>query len=136
MKTKLFECLEGSEYAASSDKLLPGDILVNPKKHTAVVVESPNVFTYKVRYTGTDGKRVKAEIEEYTEIIVNPNNDSRAYRIRMDSNKSLPDSDAVLANHDFAGWKKTGERAFTATYKPKRDAMVLNTERIEIKDTK
>ncbi|MDO4975010.1 MAG: hypothetical protein Q4E61_01630, partial [Alphaproteobacteria bacterium] len=42
MKTKKFDCYTTSDYTASPDKLMEGDILCNPKHHTAMVVESPN----------------------------------------------------------------------------------------------
>lgn len=41
-KTDLFYIYSDSAHTASSDRLEPGDILLSPKKHTAMVVYSPN----------------------------------------------------------------------------------------------
>lgn len=132
MDTGLFDCYTKAEYVKSANKLVPGDILLYPGRHTAVVVESDNPFTYKLSYKNQKGKSVNVQIEEDTDVLVNPNNRSEPLTIRMDSDKNLSEVEVSLKNHDPNGWTRTGERAFTACYKPKREQMKISAEKVKI----
>lgn len=133
MKTDLFECFETKDYTKSSKKLMTGDILIVPGKHTAVVIESDNPFTYKLTYLDEEGKTKVTEIEENKYVRINPNNSSEPTSLKMDSDKDITGEEAYLKDHVFKGWQKTGARSLTACYKPERQAMKVVTEKVKIK---
>ena len=129
LATGKFECLDTWDYYASPEKLLPGDILVNPGRHTAMVVESPNVFTYELTYMGKGGEKTTVEIEENKKVLLNPNNDEQVRSLKMTKDRDITKIDAELPYHDFEGWQKTGKRAFTAKYSSKRVSIKLETNK-------
>ena len=130
--TGMFECIKAKAYVKSSDKLVEGDILLNPGHHTAVVVESSNPFTYTLRYTKTDGKTAKVFIEEDTYIQINPNNSTEPMRVLMDDNMELTEEDAYLRDHILEGWVRTDSTTFTARYKAERLPMRLSGKKVKI----
>lgn len=132
MDTGMFECLSAKEYVKSSEKLVEGDILLNPGHHTAVVVESGNPFTYTLSYKRANGKTAKVYIEEGTYIQINPNNSTEPLRVVLDDNMELTEEDASLKDHEFAGWVRSDGNTYTARYKPKREQMRLSGEKVKI----
>ena len=116
----------------SAAKLVPGDILLFPGRHTAVVVESDNPFTYKLSYKNAKGKSVSVQIEEDTDVRLNPNNGTEPMSIKMDSDKNLAEIHVSLTNHDLNGWTRTGDRDFTACYRPKRAQLKITAEKVKI----
>lgn len=132
LDTGLFECFTQNEYVKSSSKLVQGDILLFPGKHAAVVVESKNPFTYKLSYKNAKGKAVSLRIEEDKNVLLNPNNGDELISIKMDSDKNLSEVQVDLKNHEFYGWLRTGERDLIACYKPKREKMKINAEKVKI----
>lgn len=134
MKTDLFECFETKDYTKSSKKLLTGDILVTPGKHTAVVIESDNPFMCKLTYIDEEGNTAVTEIEENKLVHINPNNSTETTSIKMNKDRDITDREAYLKEHIFTGWKKTGTRSLTACYKPERQEMRPVTEKVKIRD--
>ena len=132
VETGMFECFKSDQYVKSAEKLVPGDILIKPGHHAAMVVESDNPFTYKLTYLNLDGKTVSARIEENEDVLINPNNSSKMVYIKMDSDKDLKDEEPSLRNYRFAGWKKTGPQAFMACYKAERQMLRLKTKKAKI----
>lgn len=132
MDTGMFDCFTDAAYVKSAAKLVPGDILLFPGRHTAVVVESDNPFTYKLSYKNAKGKSVSVQIEEDTDVRLNPNNGTEPMSIKMDSDKNLAEIHVSLTNHDLNGWTRTGDRDFTASYKPKRAQLKITAEKVKI----
>lgn len=132
LETDLFECLDTKDYAQSSKKLVPGDILIAPGRHTAVVIESDNPFTYKLTYSNAGGETIDMRLEEGVYITINPNNSNEPSRVKMDSDIDMTNEKAVLAGHIFVGWEKTGTRTLTACYKPERQIMRIKTDKVKI----
>ena len=132
LNTGLFDCYTDAEFVKSATRLVPGDILLYPGRHTAVVVESDNPFTYKLSYKNSKGKSVSVQIEEDAEVRVNPNNGTGLMSIKMDGDKNLAEVQVSLKNHDMSGWTRTGNRDFTACYKPKRAQMKISAEKVKI----
>ena len=116
MKTGAFDCLTDSSYTASSANLLPGDILCNPKRHTAMVVESPNPFVYEVEYNDTKGEAQIEHAEEGSTINLNLNNGEESKSITADSRIDLEKYEPEKEYYEFTGWDKTGDNAFSAKY--------------------
>lgn len=117
MKTGQFECLTSSDYTASSAKLLPGDILCNPDRHTAMVVESPNKFTFDVEYKNTYGKSKTVEVYEDESIGLNLNNGSNVKDVTVDKHINLKDYTPEKSGYDFNGWIKVDNKSYSAQYK-------------------
>ena len=132
MDTGMFECLKAKKYVRSSEKLVVGDILLNPGHHTAVVVESDNPFTYTLTYKNTNGNTVGAQIEEGTYIQINPNNSSEPVRVKMDGNRELTEEEADLKGHVLAGWDEMSGGVFTARFKPERQQMDISGEKVKL----
>ncbi len=129
MNTELFVCLSSKEYVRSYEKLVPGDILVKPDHHAAVVVESDNPFTYTLEYISPDGKKRTEEIKEDSDILINPNNSKNPYTIKMKSDIDLSGEKPELSNYELTGWTKTDSGCFMACYRPKEQTMKLKTEK-------
>ena len=116
MKTDAFECLTDSSYTASSANLLPGDILCNPDRHTAMVVESPNKFVFEVNYSDDAGKEQTDFAEEGSTINLNLNNGEEAVAITADSSIDLEKYEPDKGHCKFSGWEKIGENAYAARF--------------------
>ena len=132
METDQFYCFETKDYTASADKLVVGDILVNPRKHTAMVVESPNPFTYPVTYVNTDGETQTEQLSEDSEIILNPNNGKDAEKIKVTKSLDLTEKVPVKNNYEFLGWEKTGESTFSAQYKGTMPSIKVKSEFVDL----
>lgn len=132
MATGMFVCLSKKEFVKSSEKLVEGDILLNPGHHTAVVVDSDNPFTYTLTYKNTDGKTVEELIEEDTYININPNNSTEPVRELMDENRELTEEDAALKDHVLVGWDVTDGNTFTARFRAERRPMKLTGEKVKL----
>lgn len=116
MKTGQFYCYTSSDYTASCAKLLPGDILCNPKRHTAMVVESPNAFQYDVTYQNTSGKTDVARVEEGNIVELNLNNGQAVTGVKVDKAIDLKKYQPKKNGHTFKGWKQVGENSFSAQF--------------------
>lgn len=116
METGLFDCFTTSGYTASSANLLPGDILCNPNMHTSMVVESPNHFTFKVKYTDTKGKENVVYAEETSSVQLNPNNGEEAYSVEVNSDVDLKEYTPGKSDGAFVGWEKVGDNSYSAKY--------------------
>jgi len=134
MATDLFESFDSKDYTRSSKKLVTGDILVAPGKHTAVVIESDNPFMCKLTYMNEEGVSAVIEAEENHFIRLNPNNSTETTSIKLDKDKDITAEEAQLKDHVFIGWQKTGSRSLTACYRPERQAMRPAAEKKQIQD--
>ncbi len=132
VNTGMFECYKSDKYVKSPSKLVPGDILLKPGHHAAMVVESDNPFTYKLTYLNHEGKTAHARIEENKDVLINPNNSSEISYIKMDSDKNLAGEVPSLRNYKFIGWKKTGSRTFIACYKAEHQALKIRSKKVRI----
>lgn len=130
--TGLFYIFDSEKYTQSSARLVAGDILVNPGKHTAVVVESPHPFTYPVRYSKTTGKTAVAQIAENSEIILNLNNGKKPETVTADRELDLSGYEPEKKGFVFTGWEKTGKRAFSARYEGKAAAIPVSSDPVDI----
>lgn len=115
MATGLFDCYRDSAYTASSANLLPGDILLAPT-HTAMVVESPNHFTFRVTYSDTKGKEDVAYVEETSNVQLNPNNGEKIYNVEVKGDIDLKDYTPEKADGAFLGWEKVDDNSYSAQY--------------------
>ena len=119
MPTGLFDCYTSKDYVASSANLLPGDILCNPDgPHSAMVVESPNKFSFKVTYQNTKGEEDELTVEEGTEITVSPNNGEDISTVTIEETTSLQDYEPKKRGAEFEGWEEKNG-VFKATYSTK-----------------
>jgi len=132
--TGLFYIFDSEKYTTSSDRLTVGDILVNPGKHTAMVVESPHPFTYPVKYTGTTGKKGTAQIDENAEIILNLNNGEEPESITADRELDLSKYEPEKKDYDFVGWERTGKSSFSARFEGERAAIAIVSDPVNISD--
>ncbi len=132
LATGLFECLSSKKYVRSSDYLVKGDILIYPGRHTAVVVESGNPFTYTLKYTRSDGKEVSKQIQEGSTLMINLNNSTEPYGITMSGDVNMADVKAELKNYVFTGWQLTKGKYITAEYRPERQLMKPKAKKIKL----
>jgi hypothetical protein len=116
MATGAFDCYTSGSYTASSANLLPGDILCNPKRHTAMVVESPNPFVYEVNYSDDSGKDQTDYAEEGSTINLNLNNGEKAVTLTADGKIDLEQYEPEKEFYKFNGWKKVGTNAYSAKF--------------------
>jgi len=116
METGLFDCFTTSDYTASSANLLPGDILCNPDKHTSMVVESPNHFTFKVKYNDTKGKEDVSYVEETSSVKLNLNNGEKMCTVEVNGDVDLQNYEPDRANSAFIGWEKIDDNSYSAKY--------------------
>lgn len=114
MATGAFDVYTDSSYTASSANLLPGDILCNPKRHTAMVVESPNPFVYEVNYSDDAGKDQTDYAEEGSTINLNLNNGEEAVALTADGKIDLEKYNPEKEHYKFSGWEKVGTNAYSA----------------------
>lgn len=128
MKTKQFYCYTSKDFTASSSKLLPGDVLVNPKKHTAMVVDSPNKFLYDIIYKGMSGKKETARVEEDKNLKINLNNGKTLESIKVNKKINLKNYEPEKKGGKFKGWKKTGDESFAAQYKSEKAPVGIENE--------
>lgn len=129
-KTGQFYCFTSSDYTASPAKLLPGDILVNPDTHTAMVVESPNSFQFEVSYKDSETKEDKqVSIDEGTEIQLNLNNGEVPEKITIEDKVDLADYAPEKGSFKFSGWTQTGEDSFAAEYEGAAALKTTNTKK-------
>ena len=138
MSTDQFYCYTDSEYTASPDKLLPGDILCNPRTHTAMVVESPNPFLYEVKYSDTSGEEQTDQAEEGSKISLNLNNGKTTRSIKVDSAVDLNEYAPEKQGYEFDGWDKVEDGSYSARYKgtlaPVRTTGNINEGKKQLKD--
>lgn len=126
-----FECFTSSDYTASTAKLLPGDVLCNPKAHTAMVIESPNPFMYDVKYQNTDGKKKTAKVEENKTVQLNYNNGAKVKTVKVEKKVDLSRYQPAKADHDFKGWVRVDDTTFSAMYDSDRAAIRTNNTAVE-----
>lgn len=130
--TGKFYIFDSEKYTTSSARLTVGDILVNPGKHTAMVVESPHPFTYPVKYVRTSGKKGTAQIDENAEIILNLNNGEEPKAITADRELNLSIYEPEKNDFEFIGWERTGKRSFSARYDGERAAISIEGDPVSI----
>lgn len=133
MKTGAFECLTAKEFTASDAKLLPGDILCNPKRHTAMVIESPNKFEFTVSYVGTNGKNTSTKVEEDQSIELNLNDGSKIKDVKITSNVDLSSYATKKSGRTFNGWIKVDDKSYSAQYKPSAISVATANKAVELK---
>ena len=115
--TGQFDCFTSSDYTASSAKLLPGDILVSPDKHTAMVVESPNHFQFEVKYKEAGAKDESSVLaEEGSELHLVLNNGEDVKTIVVEDKVNLAEYTPEKGDFRFTGWKKTSDDVFSAEF--------------------
>lgn len=131
-KTGKFYIFDSKSYTTSSSKLVVGDILVNPGKHTAMVVESPHAFTYPVKYTNEAGKTKTAYIDENAEMILNLNNGSDPQLVPVNSEMDLSQYTPEKKDYTFIGWEKTGKKSFSAQYYGKAAPIMTVNDPVDI----
>ena len=130
-----FYCFTSSDYTASSAKLLPGDILVNPDRHTAMVVESPNLFQFEVTYKETGAKREKSVFaDEGSEIQLVLNNGEDVETIVVEDKVDLAEYAPEKGDFTFTGWKKTSDDVFSAEFEGGGTAIKTTNEIEKIGD--
>ncbi|MBQ6440326.1 MAG: hypothetical protein IJJ06_09430 [Mogibacterium sp.] len=132
--TGKFYIFDSEKYTTSSSRLAVGDILVNPGKHTAVVVESPHPFTYPVKYTKTTGKTGTAQVAEKAEMTLNLNNGEDPVIVTADKELDLSEYEPEKNEFRFIGWERTGASSFSARYEGKSAAIVVNSDPVNISD--
>lgn len=132
MKTKQFYCYKTSDYTASSKKLLPGDVLLNPKRHTAMVVESPNKFLFQVKYKNTKGKAKTALIEENKYVKINTNDGENLISLKVNQKRNLKKYAPERKGSEFKGWKRTTNNSFTAQYKNQKSSIFTGNSKIKL----
>ena len=112
-----FYCYTSSDFTASSAKLLPGDILVNPDKHTAMVVESPNPFQFEVKYKETGVEEdTSVLVDEGTELTLVPNNGEDVETVVVEDKVDLAEYAPEKGAFNFTGWKKGSDGVFSAEF--------------------
>ena len=117
MPTDQFYCYTTKDYLASTDKLLPGDILCNPSgPHTAMVVESPNSFYFDVSYKDSSGEDQTTQVKDGDDIIINPNNGKKPISLKIETTTDLGQYNPKREGSTFKGWEQTGEGVFAAEY--------------------
>ena len=115
--TGLFYCFTSSDYTASPANLLPGDILVNPDKHTAMVVESPNLFQFDVEYLDSETHENKSvAVDEGTEIHLNFNNGKETETVTVENKTDLTEYEPDKGSFRFIGWTQTADDSFSAEF--------------------
>lgn len=117
MSTGMFDCYTSADYVASSANLLPGDILVTDGRHTAMVVESPNLFQFEVNYVDGKGRDQVAKVEEGKSIQLNYNNGEKIQSVKIKDKTDLKTYKPEKHGYSFAGWKNNDDKTFTAEYK-------------------
>ena len=132
--TGKFYIFDSEKYTTSSSRLTVGDILVNPGKHTAVVVESPHPFTYPVKYKKITGKTGTAQIAENAKMTLNLNNGEDPVIVTADKEMDLSGYEPEKNNFNFIGWEKTDACSFSARYESKSAAIVINSDPVDISD--
>ena len=135
MATGQFIAYTSSDYTASPDKLLPGDILVTDGTHTAMVVESPNPFEFDVKYIDTKGEEQTERIEEGSNIQLNLNNGKKLQSVKIKDSTDLSSYKPEKQGAEFAGWKyKEDDDVFVAQYKPSAMAMSTGSKKVKIEE--
>ena len=130
MPTGLFECIPGSEYNAAM--ALPGDILCAPDMpHSAMIVESPNKFTFKVKYHNKKGKTKTVKVQEGDVIIINPNNGNNTKAIKVESNVNLKKYEPKRNGAEFQGWTKE-DGQFSANFDSQLVPIYVKNERKKV----
>ena len=126
MKTGAFDCYTSSDYTASPAKLLPGDILCNPDRHTAMVVESPNPFRFDVSYVDCEtSEEETVSIIEGTEIQLNLNNGEGTEIVTVNDKVDLADFEPEKGSFKFVGWRQIDDESFAAAF---AGASVIKTD--------
>ncbi len=128
MATGAFDCYTSGSYTASPANLLPGDILCNPKRHTAMVVESPNPFVYEVNYSDDAGKDQTDYAEEGSTISLNLNNGEEAVALTADSSIDLEEYKPDKQHYKFSGWEKVGENAYSAQFQASMAPIAISSD--------
>lgn len=136
MGTGEFEVFTSSDYTASTAKLLPGDVLCNPKAHTAMVIESPNPFLFDVDYQDTKGKQKTVKIEENSSVQLNYNNGDDVKSVTVDDKVDLARYQPAKKDHEFKGWVRVDDTTFSAMYDPGRAAIRTNNSAVKTKADK
>ena len=136
MKTDAFDCLTASMYTSSSANLLPGDILCNPNAHTAMVVESPNHFTFDVNYSDESGKDQTDSAVEGSTINLNLNNGEEAVTITVEGKIDLGEYKPDKDYYKFNGWEKVGENAYSARFEASMAPIQVDDKTSELKPLK
>jgi hypothetical protein len=134
MATGEFDVFTSSDYTASSANLLPGDILLSPNKHTAMVVESPNPFVFDVTYRDENGKSHTEKVEEGNEIQLNLNNGNGITSVEVDDTINLKEYAPKKQDQKFKGWKMNGDNTFSAEYESSVAAIATNNEKHSLND--
>jgi hypothetical protein len=132
MDTGEFISFTNKDYTANSNKLLPGDILISPNKHTAMVVKSPNKFTFTVTYKNNENENTVLDIEENTDIILFGNDGKEPTKITVDKDIDLASYSPEKASGKFIGWENDGS-LFKANYSPYLMPIDTNCEIKKIK---
>lgn len=132
-KYEEFECFTSSDYTASSANLLPGDILVSPDRHTAMVVESPNHFQFEVKYKETGAKEDTVfKADEGSEIHLVLNNGKDVETIVVEDKIDLAEYTPEKGDFKFTGWKKASDDVFAAEFEGGTALITTNeVEKIE-----
>ena len=138
MATGMFDVFTSSDYTASSANLLPGDILCNPNApHTAMVIDSVNSFYFDVTYQDEEGESQTIQVEDGSEIVLNPNNGTSPVPITIEEPTDLSSYDPGKGGAVFKGWEKNEDDTFTADYELAMRAIRTenNKKTIEGEDT-
>ena len=137
MATDQFYCYTDKAYTASDELLLPGDILCNPDKHTAMVVESPNRFTFEVKYSDTKGEEQSVFVEDGKTVRVSLNNGEQPQSFEAGEVTDLKQYEPKKARATFKGWEKLDDETFSAKYEDKLAHISISGGEIkEIKEIK
>lgn len=134
MKTGAFDAYTTSDFVASDAKLLPGDILCNPDAHSAMVVESPNKFTFIVSYKDDKGNDAETEITEGDSVYLNLNNGKNSESVVVENEVDLKDYEPEKKSYDFSGWTQTDENTFSANYESSTGAIKTSNKKLKSLD--
>ena len=111
-----FDIYTTSDYTASTDKLLPGDILCAEGRHACMVIESPNPLCFDVNYKNTSGKKKVAKVEMNETITLNYNNGKPVKTVVVDKNMNLKNYSPSKSGYTVKGWQKVGRNDFSVSY--------------------
>lgn len=128
-----FDIFTTSDYTASTKKLLPGDILCTQGKHACIVVESPNLIKFNVKYKNKTGNNKIAKIEQGKSLYLNYNNGNGIQKVVVDGNKNLKKYKSNRGSSSIKGWQKIGKDTFSAVYGSRFAAIQTSNSAVDVK---
>lgn len=114
--TGQFDCFTSKDFVASDKKLLPGDILISPGHHAAMVVESSNKYPVDVTYE-TQDKPAVDEKEYGTTITLYTNDGKQPKSMVLEEDIDLSAYEPAKNGYTFEYWSNDIDQdKYTAVY--------------------